>query len=397
MAKYMMALDAGTTSNRCILFNEKGEICSVAQEEFTQYYPQPGWVEHDAKEIWHTQLSVARQAMEKLGVTAADIAGIGITNQRETTIVWDRETGMPIYHAIVWQCRRTSEYCDSLKERGLVDKIREKTGLVIDAYFSGTKIHWILENVPGARERAEKVKAVLQNEDSEIANAIKKDEGFLVKRSQWIFGGDGWAYDIGYGGLDHVLASGEDVNVLVMDTEIYSNTGGQASKSTPTAAVAKFAAAGKRIRKKDLGLMAITYGYVYVAQVCLGADMNQTVKAIAEAESYKGPSLIIAYAPCISHGIISGMSNTPGEQKKAVACGYWQLYRYNPDVVGEKPAFTLDSKAPNYDLFNDFLMGEVRYSALAKVYPELAEELFARTKEDAIRRYGMYKKLSEIN
>lgn len=156
MAKYMMALDAGTTSNRCILFNEKGEICSAAQEEFTQYYPQPGWVEHDAKEIWHTQLSVARQAMEKLGVTAADIAGIGITNQRETTIVWDRETGMPIYHAIVWQCRRTSEYCDSLKERGLVDKIREKTGLVIDAYFSGTKIHWILENVPGARERAEK-------------------------------------------------------------------------------------------------------------------------------------------------------------------------------------------------------------------------------------------------
>lgn len=156
MAKYMMALDAGTTSNRCILFNEKGEICSVAQEEFTQYYPQPGWVEHDAKEIWHTQLSVARQAMEKLGVTAADIAGIGITNQRETTIVWDRETGMPIYHAIVWQCRRTSEYCDSLKERGLVDKIREKTGLVIDAYFSGTKVKWLLDNVPGARERAQR-------------------------------------------------------------------------------------------------------------------------------------------------------------------------------------------------------------------------------------------------
>ena len=155
MAKYMMALDAGTTSNRCILFNEKGEICSVAQEEFTQYYPQPGWVEHDAKEIWHTQLSVARQAMEKLGVTAADIAGIGITNQRETTIVWDRETGMPIYHAIVWQCRRTSEYCDSLKERGLVDKIRENTGLVIDAYFSATKVKWILDNVEGARERAE--------------------------------------------------------------------------------------------------------------------------------------------------------------------------------------------------------------------------------------------------
>ena len=156
MEKYMMALDQGTTSSRCILFDRKGNICSVAQKEFEQHYPKPGWVEHDAKEIWHTQLSVARQAMEKLGVTAADIAGIGITNQRETTIVWDRETGMPIYHAIVWQCRRTSEYCDSLKERGLVDKIREKTGLVIDAYFSGTKVKWLLDNVPGARERAEK-------------------------------------------------------------------------------------------------------------------------------------------------------------------------------------------------------------------------------------------------
>ncbi len=156
MAKYMMALDAGTTSNRCILFNEKGEICSVAQQEFTQYYPQPGWVEHDANEIWSTQLSVAKKAMEQLGVTADDIAGIGITNQRETTIVWDRETGEPIHHAIVWQCRRTSEYCDSLKDKGLVETVREKTGLVIDAYFSGTKIRWILENVPGARERAER-------------------------------------------------------------------------------------------------------------------------------------------------------------------------------------------------------------------------------------------------
>ena len=155
MAKYMMALDAGTTSNRCILFNEKGEICSVAQEEFTQYYPQPGWVEHDADEIWATQYEVAKQAMENVGATAADIAAIGITNQRETTIVWDKATGEPVHHAIVWQCRRTAEYCDSLKDKGLVDKIREKTGLVIDAYFSGTKIRWILENVPGARQRAE--------------------------------------------------------------------------------------------------------------------------------------------------------------------------------------------------------------------------------------------------
>ena len=156
MAKYVMALDAGTTSNRCILFNEKGEMCSVAQKEFTQYFPKPGWVEHDAEEIWSTQLEVAQEAMKNLGVTAADIAAIGITNQRETTIVWDKNTGEPIHHAIVWQCRRTSEYCDSLKEKGLVDKIRSKTGLVIDAYFSGTKVHWLLENVPGAREKAEK-------------------------------------------------------------------------------------------------------------------------------------------------------------------------------------------------------------------------------------------------
>ena len=156
MAKYVMALDAGTTSNRCILFNEKGEMCSVAQKEFTQYFPKPGWVEHDAEEIWSTQLEVAQEAMKNLGVTAADIAAIGITNQRETTIVWDKNTGEPIHHAIVWQCRRTSEYCDSLKEKGLVDKIRSKTGLVIDAYFSGTKLRWLLENVPGAREKAER-------------------------------------------------------------------------------------------------------------------------------------------------------------------------------------------------------------------------------------------------
>ena len=156
MAKYVMALDSGTTSNRCILFNEKGEMCSVAQKEFTQYFPKPGWVEHDANEIWSTQLGVAVEAMSKIGATAEDIAAIGITNQRETTIVWDKETGEPVYHAIVWQCRRTSEYCDTLKEKGLVDTFRAKTGLVIDAYFSGTKLRWILENVEGVRERAEK-------------------------------------------------------------------------------------------------------------------------------------------------------------------------------------------------------------------------------------------------
>ena len=156
MAKYIMALDAGTTSNRCILFNERGEMCSVAQKEFTQYFPKPGWVEHDAEEIWSTQLEVAQEAIKRLGITAADIAAIGITNQRETTIVWDKATGEPIHHAIVWQCRRTSEYCDALKDKGLVDPFRSKTGLVIDAYFSGTKLHWLLEHVPGAREKAEK-------------------------------------------------------------------------------------------------------------------------------------------------------------------------------------------------------------------------------------------------
>ena len=156
MAKYIMALDAGTTSNRCCLFNEAGEVCSMAQKEFTQYFPQPGWVEHDANEIWSTQLEVARQAMENIGATAANIAAIGITNQRETAIVWDKKTGQPICHAIVWQCRRTSKYCDELKAKGLTEVYRKKTGLVIDAYFSGTKLRWILENVPGARERAEK-------------------------------------------------------------------------------------------------------------------------------------------------------------------------------------------------------------------------------------------------
>ena len=163
MAKYIMALDAGTTSNRCILFNEAGEMCSVAQKEFTQYFPKPGWVEHDANEIWSTQLEVAQKAMANLNVSAAEIAAIGITNQRETTVVWDKNTGEPIYHAIVWQCRRTSEYCDSLKEKGLVDKVRAKTGLVIDAYFSGTKLRWLLENVPGAREKAERGELLFGN------------------------------------------------------------------------------------------------------------------------------------------------------------------------------------------------------------------------------------------
>ena len=246
----------------------------------------------------------------------------------------------------------------------------------------------------GTRDRANRVISVLQNVDADYAREILKDKEFLIKRSQWIFGGDGWAYDIGYGGLDHVLASGEDVNVLVFDTEIYSNTGGQSSKSTPTAAIAKFAASGKKTKKKDLGMMAMTYGYVYVAQISMGADKNQTLKAIAEAEAYDGPSLIIAYAPCISHGIKTGMMNSQEEAKRAVECGYWGLYRYNPSLIGTKNPFSLDSKEPKAS-FREFLMGEVRYASLAKAFPEQAEALFEKTEKDAMERLAGYKRLAE--
>ena len=220
-----------------------------------------------------------------------------------------------------------------------------------------------------------------------ICDAIVEGYDLLVKKSQWIFGGDGWAYDIGYGGLDHVLASNEDVNVFVVDTEVYSNTGGQASKATPAAAIAKFAAAGKRVRKKDLGMIAKSYGYVYVAQVCMGADKAQLIKALKEAEAYNGPSLIMAYSPCINHGF---RGNFHTEAQKAVDCGYWQLYRYNP--TDEK--FTLDSKEAKTD-FKEFISAEVRYSSLKRAFPDIAEELFDKCAADAKRRYEGYKKLAE--
>ena len=216
-----------------------------------------------------------------------------------------------------------------------------------------------------------------------------------MKRSQWIFGGDGWSYDIGYGGVDHVLASGDDVNIMVFDTEVYSNTGGQSSKSTPEAAVAQFAASGKRTKKKDLGMMAMTYGYVYVAQVNLGADKNQALKAIREAEAYHGPSLIICYSPCINHGIKRGMQHSFLEAKAAVDCGYWSCFRYNPELKKEgKKSFFLDStKTPNFDEFENFLKGEVRYASLAKGFPDIAEDLYAKTKKDAQERLAGYVKL----
>ena len=218
---------------------------------------------------------------------------------------------------------------------------------------------------------------------------------FLVKRSQWIIGGDGASYDIGYGGLDHVIASGKNVNILVLDTEVYSNTGGQSSKATPLGAIAKFAASGKRVRKKDLGLMATTYGYVYVAQIAMGADQAQTLKALREAEAYDGPSLIIAYAPCINHGLKKGMGKSQAEEKAAVECGYWHLWRYNPALEAEgKNPFTLDSKEPDWSKFQDFLKGEVRFASVMKQYPSEAAELFAAAEENAKWRLKSYKRLA---
>ncbi|MBQ7878943.1 MAG: pyruvate:ferredoxin (flavodoxin) oxidoreductase [Bacteroidaceae bacterium] len=221
---------------------------------------------------------------------------------------------------------------------------------------------------------------------------------YLVKRSQWIIGGDGASYDIGYGGLDHVIASGEDLNILVLDTEVYSNTGGQASKSTPLGAIAKFAAAGKRIRKKDLGMIATTYGYVYVAQIAMGASYDQCLKAIREAEAYPGPSLVIAYAPCINHGIRKGMGKAQAEQAAAVECGYWHLWRYNPALEDEgKNPFTLDSKEPQWEKFQEFLQGEVRYASLAKQFPGEAQELFNAAEGMAKKRYASYQRMAKID
>ena len=228
--------------------------------------------------------------------------------------------------------------------------------------------------------------------DAQVAE-ILKDKDCLVKKSIWIFGGDGWAYDIGYGGLDHVLAMGEDVNVLVLDTEVYSNTGGQASKATPTGAIAKFAAGGKRVKKKDLGMIAMSYGYVYVAQCAMGSNKQQFLNAITEAEAYNGPSLVICYAPCINHGINMGKSQE--EEKKAVDCGYWQLYRYNPDLIEQgKNPFTLDSKEPKFEEYQNFLTGETRYASLKKTQPAIAEQLFQKTQEDSKVRLESYKKMA---
>ena len=262
---------------------------------------------------------------------------------------------------------------------------------VVSADTAAAFDEWIANKNDAAASKvaAEKVKAAVAGENAEQLDYIKNNLDCLVKPSIWIFGGDGWAYDIGYGGLDHVLASGEDVNVLVVDTEVYSNTGGQASKATPTGSVAKFAAGGKRVKKKDLGMMAMSYGYVYVAQVAMGADKNQLLKALTEAEAYHGPSLIICYATCINHGI--DMSKGQLETKKAVDAGYWQLYRYNPMLEEEgKNPFTLDSKEPTGS-YQDFLANETRYTSLKKSKPDIADKLFAQAEKDAKERFESYK------
>ena len=270
-----------------------------------------------------------------------------------------------------------------------------------DEYKAAAK-EWIenREDAEGSRAAAEKLIPFIEanKEKCQKCAQLAEMEHYLTKRSHWIIGGDGASYDIGYGGLDHVLASGEDVNILVLDTEVYSNTGGQASKATPIGAIAQFAASGKRITKKDLGLMQTTYGYVYVAQVAMGADQAQCLKAFREAEAYKGPSLIICYAPCINHGlkIKGGMGRSQAEEARAVECGYWHLWRFNPELEAEgKNPFTLDSKEPDWSKFQDFLMGEVRYLSLKKARPAEAQELFDAAEAAAKKRYATYVRKSK--
>jgi len=259
---------------------------------------------------------------------------------------------------------------------------------------------WVagMDDADASKAATDKLLPLLEKDKSPLAKDLLDLKQYMIKKSVWVFGGDGWAYDIGYGGLDHVIASGEDINILVLDTEVYSNTGGQSSKATPVGAVAKFAASGKKVRKKDLGAMAMTYGYVYVAQVAMGANNSQLFRAIKEAEAYKGPSVVIAYAPCINHGLKLGMGKTQEEMDRAVESGYWQLYRYNPTNGNEgKNPFTLDSKEPDWAKFQEFLNSEVRYTSLQKMFPAEAEELFKAAEENAKWRFMNYKRLSEMS
>ncbi|MFC1616658.1 pyruvate:ferredoxin (flavodoxin) oxidoreductase [Candidatus Margulisiibacteriota bacterium] len=280
-----------------------------------------------------------------------------------------------------------------------IEKLRERIALKLQELSLPEAKEWLAnkDNAELSVEAVKKLIPVLEKDNSQAAKDVLALKQYLIKKSVWVFGGDGWAYDIGYGGLDHVLASGDDINVLVMDTEVYSNTGGQASKATPVAAVAKFAAAGKKIRKKDLGMMAMSYGYVYVAQVAMGSNQGQYIKALREAEAYPGPSLIIAYSPCIAHGLKAGMGKTQTEEKKAVEAGYWSLFRYNPLLEAEgKNPFVLDSKEPDWSKFQDFINGEVRYLTLKNSFPKEADELFAAAEENAKWRQKSYQRMAAL-
>ncbi|KEI91532.1 pyruvate:ferredoxin (flavodoxin) oxidoreductase [Clostridium botulinum] len=282
----------------------------------------------------------------------------------------------------------------------LAELMQEALNMEINQDLKDAFKQWLesMDDGEHSKTATKKILETMTNENYQnnpILNEIIEKKDYLIKKSHWMIGGDGWAYDIGFGGLDHVLASGDDVNIFVMDTEIYSNTGGQCSKSTQTGAIAKFAAAGKKIKKKDLGLMAMSYGYVYVAQIAMGANMNHTIKTIAEAEAYKGPSLIIAYAPCISHGIKTGMGTSIAEEKKAVESGYWHLYRYNPMLKEEgKNPFILDSREPTKS-FKEFIQGEVRYSSLMNIFPGIAEKMSDMAEQHARERYDNYKHLAD--
>lgn len=287
--------------------------------------------------------------------------------------------------------------------------MRERLSHVVERALEGNAVQgelkailqeWQEKKEDGVETRrlSDAIMPLLEADSNKALDEMRELKDFFLKHSQWIIGGDGWAYDIGFGGLDHVLASGKNVNVLVLDTEVYSNTGGQSSKSTPIGAVAKFAASGKRVRKKDLGMIATTYGYVYVAQIAMGANQAQTLKVLREAEAYDGPSLVIAYAPCISHGLKGGMGNAQAEQKRAVECGYWHLWHYNPEMEAQgKNPFSLDSKEPNWDSFKDFLKNEVRYASLYKQYPEEAEELANASLDAAKYRYRSYLRMAAAN
>lgn len=301
------------------------------------------------------------------------------------------EFGYGMYLGVKQIRNRIADLCNEALPMEISGDIKALLKSWVDCMYSAVESKKasadLVQALKGYKTDDAKIKAIFAE--------ILDNKEFLVKKSQWIFGGDGWAYDIGFGGLDHVLASGEDVNVLLFDTELYSNTGGQSSKSTPTGAVAQFAASGKATKKKDLGMIAMSYGYVYVAQVAMGANQNQLVKALIEAESYPGPSLVIAYAPCINHGLKLGMGCTQLEGKNAVEAGYWHLYRYNPVLKEEgKNPFILDSKEPTAS-FRDFIMSEIRYSSLTRTFPDRAERLFGIAERNAKERYETYKRLAK--